>query len=219
MAVDFQVIFLQESIKLNSILAAHVGGVPAIRIMGEDFRAVDEVIINDMPSPDVVVLSRTELLAQLPSVLTVAPDVRSVQVLSKQFTLSPRSVIRFRIGKRPGKVRGIQRLMQLFVKLLFQTPGSDIFSKNSGGGIMNKVGSTFGQDESNNIKTDFVIAVNRTMRQMLGMQGRDQRSPRDERLLSANVTGAQFDKTQGAFYISVELVSQSGASAIANIEV
>lgn len=218
MAVDFQVVYPQESIKLNSIRAARVGAFSAIRVSGDDFRSVDEVIINDIPSPDVIILGKTELIAQLPDAMQTAPDVRSVTVLSKKFSLSARSLLRFRVGKRPGKVRGIQRLVQLFIKILFQTPGSDIFNKGAGGGVMNKVGVTFGADEGNNLVTDFVIAVNRTQRQILAMQGRDQRSPRDERLLSANVTGAQFDKLQGAYYVTIEIVSQAGRSATANLE-
>jgi hypothetical protein len=219
MAVDFQVVFPQESIKLNNVRYTRVGGIHAIRVSGEDFRAVDEVVINDVPSPDVIVLNPRELVAQLPEMMQRAPDVHSVSVLSNRFTVSPRSLIRFRIGSRPGKVRGILRLVQLFTKLLFTTPGSDIFNKSAGGGILSKVGATFGKNEGNNLVTDFVVAVTRTQRQMIAMQGRDMRAPRDERLLSATVTGTQYDKLQQALYFTVELTSQAGRSAVTNFEV
>lgn len=218
MAVDLQVVYPQESIRLNDIRLTSLNGVYALRVVGADFRAVDEVIINELPSPDVIVADRHTLVAQLPEVYQKVPEVRSVMVLSKRITLSPRSLIRFRIGKSPGKVIGIQRLLQLFLKILFTTPGTDIFSPQSGGGILKKVGETFGQSEGQNIVTDFVIAVNRTQRQLVAMQSRDQRSPRDERLLSATVVGADYDKLQSAFYITVEIVSQAGRSAIANVE-
>lgn len=219
MAVDFQVCFPQEAIKLNTIALTHVEGIAAITVVGEDFRAVDEVIINDIPSPDVVITSNTTLLAQLPDVLQRAPEVFSVTVLSNRFTITSRSLFRFRIGKRPGKVKGILRLLQLFIKVLLTSPGSDIFNPTAGGGVLSQVGSTFGKDASTNMMTDFVIAVTRAQRQIIAMQSREQRSPRSERLLSASVIGSQFDKLQGAFYVRIQIVNQAGQTAEGNLEV
>lgn len=218
MAVDLQTCFPQESITLNDVRVVKYGGLWAVRVEGDDFRSVDEVVINDVASPDVIVLSKTLLTAQLPDLYQAMPEVRSVMVLSKQMTLSPRSLIRFRIGKSPGKVRGILRLVQLFLKVLFTSPGSDIFRPNSGGGLLRSVGMTFGQDEGDNLVSDIVIAINRTQRQLIASQSRDQRSPRDERLLSARVVSANFDKLQSAFYVRLELVSQAGRTAITNLE-
>ena len=218
MSVDLQVCYPQESIRLNKVELTTLGGLRALNIHGTDFSAVDEVVINEVPSPDVVVINDRQLLAQLPDMYQAVPEVRSVTVLSKRFVVSSRSLLRFRIGQSPGKARGIHRLIQLFVKVLFTTPGTDIFNKQLGGGALKKVGETFGQDEGQNIVTDFVIAVSRTARQILAMQGRDQRSPRDERLLSATVVGAEFDKLQSAYYVKVEIVSQAGTSGIVNME-
>ncbi len=218
MAVDLQACFPQESVTLNDVRVVKYGGLWVVRVEGDDFRAVDEVLINDTASPDVIVLSRTLLTAQLPDMYQTMPEVRSVMVLNKQLTLSPRSLIRFRIGKSPGKVRGILRLMQLFLKVLFTSPGSDIFRPNSGGGLLRSLGTTFGQDEGSNLVSDIVIAVNRTQRQIIAAQSRDQRSPRDERLLTARIISANFDKLQSAFYVKIELVSQAGRTAITNLE-
>jgi hypothetical protein len=80
------------------------------------------------------------------------------------------------------------------------------------------VGATFGQDEGSNLVSDIVIAINRTQRQIISAQSRDTRSPRDERLLSARVVSANFDKLQSAFYVKLELVSQAGRTAITNLE-
>lgn len=218
MATDFQIVFPQEAVRLDQVRLTHYQGLRALTLRGEDFRAVDEVVINDMPSPDVIVMSRTELIAQLPESLQTVPEIRSVSVLNRRFTLSPRSVLKFRIGNSPGKVRGVLRLIQLFVKILFTTPGTDIFSPNSGGGALSRVGATYGQDEGENIVTEFVIAVQRTQRQIVSLQSRDQRSPRDERLLAANVVGKEFDKLQGALYMQVEIITQAGTSAIVTTE-
>ena len=67
MAVDFQVVFPQESIVLNDIRVVQYGGLWAVRVEGEDFRSVDSVSINELESPDVIVLSKTCLLYTSPS--------------------------------------------------------------------------------------------------------------------------------------------------------
>lgn len=221
MATDFQVVFPQELIRLNKIRFTSSGplGLPrALDIIGEDFRAVDEVLINEIPSPDFLVLSQRRLIAQLPDTLQRAPNIVAVAVISRTLTLTPRSLIKFRISDQPGRVNGILRLMQKFLKVLFTLPGSDIFAKRSGGGGLRRIGTTFGSDEGGGIISDFIISVDTTARQITSTQGRDPMIPRSERLMSANVTRANFNRELGAILTSVELLSQAGIAATANLE-
>lgn len=187
-------------------------------ISGADFRSVDEVLLNaNIPATDVVIISKNRLLAQVPDSLAKV-RINSVAVLSRRLTVTSRSLIRFRIGNTPGRVRGTLRLVQLFLKILFTTPGKDIFNPKLGGGALRIIGSTFGMQESDNIISDFIIAVTTTSRQIVGIQGRDPKIPRDERLLSAKVTNAGFDKTEGALLATIEVASQTGHVALANLE-
>lgn len=221
MAIDFQVVFPTEVIKLNGIRLTPPSplGLPTqLDIIGEDFSSVDEVFINDMESPDVIVVSKNRLLAQLPDVLQKSRAVNSVMVLSRKLTLSPRSLIRFRIGDTPSRVSGILRLVQVFLKVLFTTPGTDIFSKRVGGGALTLLGETFGADEGRKVVSNFVVAVDTAQRQIIALQGRDPTLPPDERLLSARVTRSGFNREQGAIIASVELTSQAGRAALANLE-
>jgi hypothetical protein len=214
-AFDFEVAYPQESIQLNTMRV--LSGPPRkIDVFGADFRSIDDVLINEISSPDVVVLSRTRLLAQVPDALTEA-TLLSVQVLSRRLTVTPRSVIRFRVSRTPGKVRGILRLIQLFLKVLFTTPGTDIFNKKLGGGGLTRIGTTFGADQGGDIVSGFIISVNNTARQIVAIQGRDSSIPRDERLLSAKVLRAGFNKEEGGLVVSVEITSQAGRAATANI--
>ncbi len=219
MAIDFQTVLPQESIQLTRIKVTKLAGLLALDVQGNDFSAVDEVHINEIPSPDVMVVSRTRLLAQLPESLQRYPDVQSVVVLSNTLTLNQRSLLRFRIGDTPGRVSGILRLLQTFVKILFSTPGTDIFSPNTGGGALQNTGATFGADEGQGIKADFTIAVDRTARHIISTQSRNGSIPRDERLLRASVLGATFSRATGSLFIQVEIVAQDGASARANLEI
>ena len=219
MAVDFQTIHPQEAIRLNRIRMRVVGGMKVLDIIGSDFRAVDEVQINEAQSPDIIVLSKTRLLAQLPDALQSNPDVQSVNVLSKTLTISLKSLLRFRIGDTPGKVVGILRLLQLFVKILISDAGSDIFNKDLGAGALTNLGSSFGEDEGQNIKADFTIAVDRTARQIVAIQSRNSGIPRDERLLSAKLLGTTFSRSTASLFVTVEVVSQDGTPARVNLEV
>jgi hypothetical protein len=221
MAVDFQVVFPQEAIRLNQIRLSPRSplNVPrSLDIHGQDFRAVDQVLINNIASPDVIILGKNRLIAQLPTSLQKIPRIVSVSVLSRNLTVTNRSLIRFRISDTPGRVRGTLRLIQVFLKVLLSTPGTDIFNRRSGGGALVNVGETFGADEGGDIISDFIISVANTSRQIVARQGRNPRLPRDERLLSAKVTQAGFNRELGAIIASVELTSQAGRAAVANLE-
>ena len=219
MAVDFQVVYPQASVHLSSVtVRPGTRATPrAIDVIGEDFRSVDEVIVNQMLATSVVILNKHRLLATVPEALG-SQRILTVKVLSRRLTLSARSLIRFRVSRTPGKVTGILRLVQLFLKILFQTSGTDIFDKNLGGGALRTVGQTFGFSEGPEILNNLVIAVDTTSRQIVGLQARDPSIPADERLLSSKILRAEFNKRETAIDIAVEIISQAGKAAVANVE-
>lgn len=215
MPVDFQVVFPQQAVILNSVRV--ITGPPrAIDVMGTDFRSIDEVLINSIVSPDVIVLSKTRLLAQVPDFLSNQP-ILSVSVTSRRLTLSAKSLLKFRIGKTPGKVQGILYLVQKFLKILLSTPGRDIFNRASGGGALRSIGATFGYGEGADIVSGMVIAIDTTARQLVASQSRDPSIPIDERLLSAKILRAAFNKEESVIDLAVEIVSQAGKAAVANL--
>jgi hypothetical protein len=214
-AIDLQTISPQEIVHLNQVRV--IPGPPrSVAVVGADFRSVDEVLINQAPSLDVVIVSKNQLLAQVPD--SVGSDrIHTVQVLSKKLTLSERSLLRMRIGRTPGRITGIMRLMQIFLRILFTTPGRDIFAPSLGGGALKNIGATFGAQEGSDLISDFIISVDTTSRQIIAIQGRNPSIPRDERLLGARVLSAQFNKAMGGIDVSVQLTSQAGREAVANV--
>jgi hypothetical protein len=90
LSVDFQVVFPQQVVPLNSVRIL-TGVTPrSIDVIGTDFRAVDQVLINDLASPDVVILSKNRLLAQVPDAM-LQSTLTSVTVVSNSLTLSAKS--------------------------------------------------------------------------------------------------------------------------------
>lgn len=219
MSIDLQTVIPQEVVELKDVQLTAIAGLRALDVTGRDFRAVDEVFINDVLSPDVMILSKTRLIAQLPNSLQLNPDVQTVSVLSRSLTITRKSLLKFRIGDTPGRVSGLTRLIQLFVKVLLTNPGSDIFNKNFGGGALKNVGSTFGVDEGTSIKADFTIAVDSTVRQIISIQSRNASIPRDERLLTARVVGVTFNRASSSLFVNIEVLSQDGNAVRFNLEV
>lgn len=218
MPVDFQVCFPQELVKVSQVTNVAGLALRTLRVVGDDFRSVDEVRVNDVAAPSVIVLSKTQLLAEVPEHLRDA-TITSVAVLSRRLTITPRSFIRFRIGASASKTRGILRLMQLFLKVLFTTPGTDIFAPKIGGAALSHLGQSVGLEQGSDVAADLVVAVDSTARQLVQIQGRDQSIPPDERLLAAKVLSVGFNKNETALVASIELISMAGKAAVARLEV
>ena len=214
--IDFQVVVPQEMVKVSQVTAVTGLPVRTLSVHGDDFRSVDEVLMNEVPSPSFAVLSKTQLLAQVPDAL-LGDTITSISVLSTKLVITQRSFLRFRIGPTANKTRGILRLMQLYLKVLFTTPGTDIFSPNSGGGALAHLGQ--GVNAGSDLASGLVVAVDTTTRQIVQMQGRNQSIPPDERLLSAAVISAGYSKADTALVASIQLTSLAGRSAVARLEV
>lgn len=214
---DFQVVLPREVIQVTSVRVVPGLAVRTLDVTGEDFRAVDEVLVNQIQSPDVVVLSKTRLLAQVPDVLN-RQTISSVSVVSQRLLSTQKSFIDFKIANVPGKVSGILRLMQLFLKTLFTTPGSDIFSPQWGGGGLRPLGANFGKAQGGDIVSGFIVSVDNTSRQIIQTQGRQPRIRADERLLTARVTNAGYSKNETALLVTIEILSQAGRAATSRLE-
>jgi hypothetical protein len=213
--IDLQSIEPQQVVNLSQV-AVLPGPPRTVVVIGDDFSSVDQVLINQVASPEVVILSRNKLLAQVPATSSLE-RVSSVVVLSKRLVLSAESQLSFRIGRTPGRSTGTLRLLQLFLKVLLTTPGRDIFSPRIGGGALKNIGSTFGSGQSGSIVNDFVIAVDTTSRQIVAIQGKDSSIPREERLLGAKVLSATFNRNLGGIDAAVQITSQAGRQATANV--
>jgi hypothetical protein len=216
MSVDFQVVYPQQSIALTGIHEL-VGYTPrALDIRGADFSAVDDVEINDQLSPNWTVLGRQRMLAQVP-VQEQESRIYSVAVISNRLTFTKESVLKFRIGSSPGKVTGMMRLIQLFVKVLFTTPGTDIWAPNLGGGLLQMVRGYAGKDEGKGLVGDVAVAVDTSSRQILSLQAQDGSIPPSERLLSAGVSQASYNRHDLSLNVTVELLNQTLRRGFANI--
>jgi len=209
---SIQVVRLLDVLRVNEIRNA-VGITPrSIIVKGDDFKNVEQVLINSFAAPEFVVYSRTELVAEVPEPLQDSL-ITDVVVMSSSLTLTERSIVELTFGTRPRKARGILRLMQVFLRQLLRTPGSNIFHRRSGGGMLKRVGGVLDDKAA----ADVAIAVNAAKQYVISVQTPERNIPPSERLLSAEISGISVDPSGTALYVTVVLTSHSGLRGAATL--
>lgn len=216
MSKDLQLIAVQDTIPVLFLQYVAGAAVPTLELKGRDFRNVSEVFINGSPSPSFIVMSDTRMLAQVPNSQTGA-SIDRVLVLSSTFTRTERSVIRFRLSPLSKGISGIEKLVQLFIRTFFTTPGRNIFNKADGGGALSLVGKVAGQYQQSELTGGFARSVDSTTSQILAAQSSMQGLPPDERLAAADLQGVDFDHNTGTVAGRVKITSAAGQSALANV--
>jgi hypothetical protein len=214
--VDIQIIEIRDILTVKRVAPAHGVSPRSLRIRGLDMRNVAEVSINEMKSPSVVVVNNNELLAQVPVPIGYGP-IRSVVAISNRLTNTKRSTIKFKVGDSPGFTNGLERLIQSFVKILLQTPGTDAFSPKLGGGLLTAAGKAAAHPQS--LVGDVQHGVDRTRRQLIAIQAHDPALALNERLLYAVLLDARFSPQEQALSCKIDIASHAMNSSVVAMEV
>lgn len=222
--IDFQVIAIRDVLPVNRVQVAHGVSPYSLYLRGPasaDFSNTYEVMINEWKSPSVVVVDSRTLLAQVPTqVQDGNKAIRSVVVVSNRLTYADRSRIDFTVSDAPVLVAGMERLIQTFLKILLQTPGTDAFSQKIGGGVLRLVGKLSGAPtaSANNVASEVQLAVTRTSRQLIAIQSKGAALPLQEKLLYARLLEARFSPQTQALTAMIDLANQSGVSSVVALE-
>jgi hypothetical protein len=217
MSVQLEVVRFRDLIEVLSI-SRFVPGItpPTLEIKGEDFRSVERVLINDQSSPEFIIINQKTIYVQVPEAIG---RIQSIEVLSSKFTRNTSSSkLSYEFGPKTRKVEGILKLMQLFVKWLLQTPGSDVFNPERGGGLLTLVGAMGTGRGMDNIIGSVSRAVQTTVSQMRAAQINVPGLPLSEQLLSAEVTDFDIFERQMEARVKVLLVSMAGKEAVTALE-
>jgi len=190
---------------------------PTLEVIGEDFENVEEVRINEVQSPEVIILSRTTLWAVLP--VGARSKISTIEVISSTFTKTNKaSKLQFKIGTTPKRVSGILRLVQLFTKWMLQSPGSDLFNQEMGGGLQDLVGKVTTTKGMEPVMSAIAQSIDRTATQIRTAQLRSQGSlSPDERLLSADLVDFGIFEDKMEAQARVRIRSMSGQAAVTNL--
>lgn len=218
--IDLRIIEIRDLLPVNKVEYANGVTPRSIYVRGLNFKNAHEVWINEVKSPSVVIVNGTTLLAQVPtSILDAA--IRSVTVVSHRITGAKRSRIEFRIGDTTHLISGLERLIQTFVKLLLQTPGTDAFRPVVGGGLIAAAGklSLNPITAANSVVADVQVAVSRTQQQLISLQANDSALSLSEKLLYAKLLEARFVPNEQALDCRIELANHEMQSGVVAMEV
>ena len=218
MPADLQCIYPQRVIPLSEVrvLPDAGSGPVAIEVRGGDFTHALEVRVDGLVV-EFEVQDVRKLTARLPETAR-GRGPNEVTVLSSEVATTGESALRFKLGKPPAMVSGAQKLLQTFVRLLFTTPGRDVFARDLGGGAMRIISSPVRPDQEGDTLSDFILAVEQTKRQLVRIQSQDPRIPPDERLLNASVGGVGGDRRRGRLNVEISVTSQTRKSATTGLE-
>jgi hypothetical protein len=186
------------------------------RIKGpEDYSTVVMVVINDFIIEELATYGR-DLLVYVPEELDETEDVRYVALISEETVTSNETLLRIGLGVIPGQVEGADRLIQLFVKVLFQTPGTDIYHKDIGGGLLRiRKRGTSGNDVST-ISAEIAAAIRKTDKDIKGMQA-GLTLPAEERLVSTEILRIRQDPNTQDINVLIALKTLAGSTEYFNV--
>lgn len=211
MSKDLQVVRFRETLPISSV--SRVAGVspPALWVIGTDFSSAMSVWINEIKAPEFAVYSRTRLIVQIPD--SVLPqDVQRIDVVSGKITLSKQSHVDFDLGPFTT-VQGMERVLQTYIKILLQAPGSDMYNPSAGGGVLQLIGRTMGSGGLDGVNAPMARAIDMTARYMIEKQTPIRNLPPAERLLSARLDGIEADIESSSLYVRILLKNMAGDSA------
>jgi hypothetical protein len=189
---------------------------PTLEIRGRNFLRATAVYMNNVKAPEMVIFSDEHLWAQIPRA-QASEVITSLMVISETLSMGKQSLVHFELNDF-RRVSGVQKLCQYFIKLLLQSPGSDIFAKDIGGGLLKMIGQNDAFNDGKSVRTAILDAINRVKSYIVKEQGPDGSIPLDERLLDITINGVSFDETRTEITVNITLTSMAGSQATTNLQ-
>lgn len=215
--IDIKIVHAKNIMAINEVNLVPNFEPATIEITGPNMTGATEVLINQLPAGEFIQSAKGKLLAQVPNNL-LESVISKVMVTTDTKTPGRSSLLRFEVGKTLKKTSGTQRLVQMFVKILLQTPGTDRFSPTIGGNLLGLVGSVINKRSSRALSVSVVDAVSKTTEQIISMQSRSKRTlPSSERLLSAEAEATGFNPSTTTLTARVIIKAASGEESAANL--
>lgn len=214
--IDIKVLVIKDLLPVSTVELASGVSPLSILITGNRLDQANEVLINDIKSPEFVVLSNGRILAQIPS-SELKASLRKVAVIANVPSTNRKSILHFEVTSSLRGIKGLEKLIQAFCKLLLQTPGTDRFRPDDGGGLLKLIGRNVSKGDVKNLQAAVVGSVSRTRDQLLARQGPDRRIPSDERLLAAITESVGFDTNTTTLSARISISAVSGKLAVANL--
>lgn len=183
----------------------------SILVVGKDLDKATEVQYNGVEANEFVITSSTRLIVKVPP-SQVGKKFTDLKVLSPVSVAKADATITLGITTPPKTLSGIDRLVQTWVLIFLTTPGSDIFSPNSGGGGLSLVGRNTDK-AGKGVTADLSMGIERTKQEILRLQASNQTVPPSEKLLSSSLDTVEFDASSTVLSARVRIQNMLGDEA------
>ncbi len=214
--IDLQILTIRDLLPVTRVEFASRVVPPSVIILGDKMDQASLVFINDIEAPEFAVLSTNKIIAQIPT-SERSSILRKVAVIATVPAVNRRSLLQFEVTSSIRGISGIEKLVQAYCKQLIQTPGTDRFRPNDGGGLLKLVGRNVSKGDTKNLQASVIGAIGRARDQLIARQNVDRRIPSDERLLTVTADAIGFDPLTTTLTASISLSSVAGKQATASL--
>lgn len=212
---DIKVISARAILPVRQVVPVRGFAPTSVMVSGDSFDVAAEVLYNGVQVEQFLVQSPNRLLVRVPDSQLGRP-LTSVVVYADVPTTFGDASLSFKVPTPIRSVSGVGRMTQSFLLVLMTTPGSDIFSKDSGGGVRALIGKT-ANTKGSSVSSDIAMAVERAKSEILREQAKYPGIPLDERLMSAALDSVSFDKDSSTIFAKISLQNMLGQGAEVNL--
>lgn len=207
MAEDYQVIAFRDIAQLSRV-DLYSSDPLTLDVQGNGFVGVATVLINDVDSPEFVVLSASRILAEVPFSERNA-RLRSVKVLLSMNGISRTAHLDLRSTVPGGRAVGFTKLLQAYLRVLFTNPGEDIANPWCGAGLYVGVGAAGTPGELRALASS---AVSVAEQHLIRLQAKNSALTDAERLRSATLLQAEYVQASTSLAIRLTLTAMDGTT-------
>lgn len=209
--IDLRVVNAKALLRVFSVAPIR-GFLPtSVLVVGEKLDRTTEVQYNGVQAEEFVITSSTRLIVKVPP-SQIGRALRDIKALSPVSAAKQDAIISLGITTPPKTISGIDRLVQNWVIIFLTTPGTDIFSPNSGGGGASIVGRPTDRS-GKGVAADLSMAIEKTKQELLRLQSSNQAVPPSEKLLSSNLDTVEYDAASTVLSARVLIQNMLGDAA------
>jgi hypothetical protein len=208
---DFSIIAARVLLKVHSVAPIRGFNPPSVVVLGDKLNLTQEIFYNNLKVTEFVVSAPNRLIVRIPTT-QIGKEFTGIQVFSSVNVTKTSSALSFELIKPLKQVEGIERLVQSWMLVFFTTPGSDVFDTQSGGGVRAIIGKNT-NTKGKGVSADLALAIERTQNELIRLQSQNSRIPISEKLLSATLSGMNYDDRTTTLSATVALKNMLGEQA------
>lgn len=208
---DLRVVQAKVLLPIHSVAPVRGFQPASVIVVGERFHLAQEILFNGVNADEFIISSPNRLLVRIPP-SQLGKTLSEIQVLSTVPVSRTNAIMQLGLQRPLQTIQGIDRCIQSYLILFMTTPGTDIWSPDSGGGGRAIIGRPTDRS-GRNVAADLAQSLDRAKTELIRLQALDRRIPPSERLLSANLESIDFDEETTVLSAKVDIRNVLGENA------